>query len=189
MKELIVVEGKNDAQVIRRALGDVEILWTDGFGLTEAALQYIAQAAQRQGVIVLTDPDTAGEHIRARIRRAVPAAKHLYLSQQAAGKAGDIGVENASPEEIRRLFAHLRQARGNDPGSQPGMAEVFTLPDLLAYGLAGCLGAAERRRALGHTLGLGDANAKTLLARLNRLGVGRAELAEALEEIEHGKRA
>jgi hypothetical protein len=33
--ELIVVEGKNYSHAVRRALGKVDVIWTEGYGLTE----------------------------------------------------------------------------------------------------------------------------------------------------------
>lgn len=82
VEELIVVEGKNDAHAVRRALGNVDVLWTEGYGLTQEKLLYIAEMAKRRGVIVFTDPDSVGEQIRERIRRYVPEAKHVYLSKK-----------------------------------------------------------------------------------------------------------
>jgi len=179
IKELIIVEGKNDAQAVRRALGAVDVMWTEGFGLTDEKLEYIAKMAERQGVIVLTDPDTAGEQIRERIRRRVPGAKHVYLSKTCTRANGDIGVENAAPEEIRRAFAHIREG---------GREEIrFEYADLLKAGLVGQPASQARRRALGRILGLGDANAKQFLHRLNRFGVNPLEFWKAVEEIDHGE--
>ena len=107
IKELIVVEGKNDAHVVRLALGDVDILWTEGYGLSKKKLDYIAEMANRQGVIVFTDPDTVGEQIRNRIRKYVPLAKHTYLTRKAATKQGDIGVENADSSAAAGLLLGL----------------------------------------------------------------------------------
>lgn len=77
IKELIVVEGKNDAHAVRQALGEVDIIWTEGYGLTKKKLDYIEEMAKRNGVIVFTDPDTVGEQIRNRIRTQVPQGKSV----------------------------------------------------------------------------------------------------------------
>ncbi len=179
IKELIVVEGKNDAQAVRRALGPVDVMWTEGYGLTKDKLDYIAAMAQRQGVIVLTDPDTVGEQIRERICRRAPEAKHVYLTQAVARLNGDIGVENALPEEIRKAFAQVRQA---GPGNEMVSGALFSMLDLLASGLAGKPDAAASRARVGRSLGIGEANAKQFLHRLNRFGVARAEFWRAVRE-------
>lgn len=176
IEELIVVEGKNDAQAVRRALGSVDILWTDGYGLTSEKLQYIKEMAARRGVIVLTDPDSVGEQIRERIRRTVPEAKHVYLSKNKARSKDDrdIGVENASPEDIQRAFQLIQK-------EYPELEEpIFTMNDLVKAGLVGFSDSAQKRRRVGQILGLGDANAKQFLHRLNRFRISREDFENAL---------
>jgi ribonuclease M5 len=181
IKELIVVEGKNDAHAVRQALGEVDIIWTEGYGLSKKKLNYIAEMANRQGVIVFTDPDTVGEQIRNRIRAYVPQAKHTYLNRKAATKQGDIGVENATPHEIRRAFAHIQQEKET-------LVENFTIEDLFLVGLAGSRRASEYRLVIGRKLGIGDTNAKQFLHRLNRFGISRESFFQAIEEVRHGER-
>ncbi|EHQ87290.1 ribonuclease M5 [Desulfosporosinus youngiae] len=182
IKELIVVEGKNDAHAVRLALGEVDVIWTDGYGLTKKTLEYISEMAKRQGVIVFTDPDTVGEQIRNRIRTYVPQAKHVYLTRKAATKKGDIGVENAALQEIRNAFAHIKQDQGTS-------GEEFTIEDLVLMGLAGSAKASEYRVTLGRKLGIGDSNAKQFLHRLNRFGITRQEFLQAIEEVQCGERS
>jgi len=180
IEELIVVEGKNDAQAVKRALGEVDVIWTEGYGLSEAKLTYIEAMAQRRGVIVFTDPDSVGEQIRERIRKRVPMAKHVYLAGKEARKLGDIGVENATPEAIRRAFAHIQREQASNKGE-------ISSGDLVKAGLAGRPGSAEKRLAVGQKLGLGDTNAKQFLHRLNRFGITIEQFWQAVEEIDHGK--
>jgi len=182
IQELIVVEGKNDAQAVRRALGPVDVLWTEGFGLTEAKLNYIAQMAAKRGVIVLTDPDTAGRQIREQIRERVPEAKHVFLPRQSAVRDRDIGVEHASPEALREAFARVLA----EPKAEPHGQAQFEMQDLIKAGLAGAPAAAVLRSRLGRRLGLGDTNAKQLVHRLNRFGISREEFRLVVEEIRNG---
>lgn len=193
IEELIVVEGKNDAHAVRRALGEVEILWTEGYGLTQEKLNYISEMAKRRGVIVLTDPDSVGEQIRERIQRHVPEVKHVYLSKKEARskRDDDIGVENASPEEIRRAFEHIRSNKdslGQHRVEQNDWTEVFLVNDLFEAGLTGSSASSERRLAVGRKLGIGDTNAKKFLQRLNRFGISRLEFEQAVREVTHGER-
>lgn len=178
IRELIIVEGKNDAHIVRQALGDVDIIWTEGYGITDEKFKYIEEMAMRQGVIVFTDPDTAGEQIRERIRRRVPGAKHVFLSKKAALKDKDIGVENAGVEEIRRVFANIQKDRLKLTADDP-----VTLQDIAEAGLAGQPLAAEKRFVLGRYLGIGDANAKQFLHRLNRFGISREQFWNSVKEV------
>lgn len=185
IEELIVVEGKNDAQAVRRALGEVDILWTDGYGLTQEKLRYIGEMALRRGVIVLTDPDSVGEQIRERIRRVVPEAKHVYLSKKDARSKDDkdIGVENAAPEDIRRAFEFIHAEHTTELNSD----SIFNMNDLVRTGLVGFPNSAEKRRRVGHILGLGDTNAKQFLHRLNRFQITRKAFEEAQLEVGSGR--
>ena len=63
-------------------------------------------------------------------------------------------------------------------------AEIFSMSDLMAHGLTGTEDAALRRARLGCRLGLGFANAKTFLRRLNTYGVTREEFTSAIEELQ-----
>lgn len=67
VKELIVVEGKKDAEIVLRAFPTADVMITHGWGLTKAQGAALKTAHHRRGVIVLTDPDWAGEQIRRRL--------------------------------------------------------------------------------------------------------------------------
>ena len=207
--EIIVVEGRDDTAAVRRAV-DAVTIETHGFGIREETWQMIDKAYRTKGIIVFTDPDTAGEQIRRRILARFPDAKEAFLDQERAAKAGDIGIENASPEAIREALekVHARIQRGSekaggDPcgGDQPGAEEAgtcqsdqpgaeeagttedcFTAQDLFRWGLDGVPGAAQRRRKVGTRLGIGQTTAKTFLHRLNRFGITREEIENALAE-------
>ncbi len=181
IEEIIVVEGRDDTAAIRCAV-DAVTIETHGFGIREETWDLIARAYESKGIIVFTDPDTAGEQIRRRILARFPDAKEAFLDQARAEKAGDIGIENASPESIREALSKVH-------GGMPDVADAaedfgeFTPADLFAWGLDGMPGAAKRRSELGKKLGIGQATAKTFLQRLNRFGISREEIEAALDCI------
>lgn len=184
--EIIVVEGRDDTAAIRQAV-DAVTIETHGFGIREETWTMIETAYRTKGIIVFTDPDTAGEQIRRRILERFPDAQEAFLDQSQAEKDGDIGIENASPEAIRQALAKAHgPAGGTVPTEACGTAgdEAFTTADLFSWGLDGVAGAAKRRRELGQRLGIGKATAKTFLQRLNRFGISREEIEGALGELE-----
>ncbi|MDR1962042.1 MAG: DUF4093 domain-containing protein [Gracilibacteraceae bacterium] len=180
MRELIVVEGRGDAEALRRALGDAEILWTEGFGLTAAKLAYIRRAAAERGVIICTDPDHAGEMIRAKLDRRVAGLRHVYLPQAAARnrRGDDIGWEYACPEAIRDAFRQI-QLTPEQTGETP---EPLEMTDLTKWGLAGSEASRKLRYATGRLLGLGECNAKQFLLRINRFQITRQEIEAAVNQ-------
>jgi len=179
--EIVVVEGKRDVTAVQRAV-DADCITTGGWRLGPRVLANLEAAYARRGLVILTDPDRAGEKIRARLSARFPGAKHAFIPQpaatlvNAAGCAVDIGVEQAPPEAIR---AALDKAR---PAVREKRQE-FTTADLIQADLAGSPAAAARRAALGAALGLGYANAKQFLRRLNSYGVTREEYMAALASL------
>lgn len=176
IKEIIVVEGKDDVSAVKKAV-DAEVIVTGGFALTESTMKQIQAAAERRGVIIFTDPDFAGEKIRKIISSKIPGCKHAFLPREKAVKDGDIGIENASSESI---ISALEKARGETLERR----REFTQQDLIANHLVGSDGASYRRDLLGKILGIGYGNAKQLLNRLNNYGITRQEFIEAIKSLE-----
>ena len=176
IKEVIVVEGKNDIAAVKRAV-EADCLATGGCGLQPFRLDQIAKAANKRGIIILTDPDSAGERIRRKLGERFPQARHAFIPRESAMANGDIGIEQASPESIR---AALNKARCQELVAEP----QFTWSDLIKAGLTGTPEAALRREALGELLGIGYANTKTFFHRLNTYGVTREEFTDSVMKLE-----
>ena len=155
IKETIVVEGRDDTTAVKRSV-DALTIETHGYGIRPETWELIAQAYEKTGIIVFTDPDHAGEQIRRRIIERFPNAKEAFLDKESAEKDGDIGIENASPEDIESTLAKAQAAKADAEET------AFT----------------ERRRAVGMRLGVGFANSKTFLARLNKFGIKREQIDE-----------
>jgi ribonuclease M5 len=176
IKEVIVVEGRDDITAVKRAV-EAEVIAVGGFGINAKVIEKIKEAQRRQGVIILTDPDFAGEKIRKIISKRVPDAKHAYIPRAEGTKDGDIGVENASPETIIR-------ALNNAKFELKEKREEFTMEDLFFFKLTGDNKSRERREAFGKELGIGYGNANQFLSRLNNYGVTREEFVQAARKIE-----
>jgi ribonuclease M5 len=171
IKELIVVEGKNDAAAVKKAV-TADIIITSGFGITKQTLELIRKAVQKQGVIILTDPDFMGEKIRRIIADKVKGVKHAFIPAEDAEYENDIGVENASPEAILKALS-MAKAESGDKRIE------FTIADMVEYGLTGLQESAKTRARLGAALGIGYANSKQFLNRLNVYGISREEFEAA----------
>ncbi|TBL69010.1 ribonuclease M5 [Paenibacillus thalictri] len=176
IKEIIVVEGKDDTSAIKRAL-EAETIETGGSAINAQIIRRIKLAQERRGVIVFTDPDHAGERIRKIISSKVPGCKHAFLARELAQKGEDIGVENASPEAIREALAHVRtdyKAETSEIGWE----------DLIEAGLIVHPQAAARRLAMGKLLGIGYCNGKQFYNRCRMFQISREEFELAAEQIE-----
>lgn len=175
LKEVLVVEGKMDVVAVGKAL-EADCIITEGFNLKPAALDSIEKAYRKRGIIILTDPDSAGERIRRFLTKRFPEAKHAFVPREDATANNDIGIEQASPEAIRAALAKVRTMDWTPSNEFSGV-------DLLRAGISGSPAASEKRAKLGAILGIGYANAKTFLLRLNHYGITREEFEKALSEL------
>ena len=208
---LIVVEGSNDQRAVERAVAPRRGCWILKGSYDAAAGHYdvpdvvIAKlaAAANDGVrvVVLTDSDVAGRQMRGVVVREVPSALHAFLgthlssakTDTATHKAGNVGVEHASVEDIRTAVAQARPA-ASAGGSAGVSRREFDRDDLEKWGLCGPPvgapdpkwsafgGVTERRRLVGEYLGVGDCDAKQLVRQLN-LFFTREEANAAIEAL------
>lgn len=177
IKEVIVVEGRDDVAAVKRAV-EAEVIAVGGFGINSKVISKIKEAQERQGVIVLTDPDFAGEKIRKIISKRVQGIKHAYISREEGSKEGDIGVENASPEAIidalNKAHCETKEKR-----------EEFTMQDMYFFRLTGNEEASARRARLGKLLGIGYGNGAAFVSRLNNFGISKEEFVQAIKKIDN----
>ena len=174
IKEVLVVAGKMDIVAIDKAV-EADCIITGGFSLKPKTLDDIEKAYKKRGIIILTDPDCAGERIRKFLAKRFPEAKHAFVPKEDATANDDIGIEQASPEAIRTALEKVRTLDWNPTNE-------FTSADLIMNGLSGSNASSERRAVIGAKLGIGYANAKTFLTRLNHYGVTREEFEKAISE-------
>jgi ribonuclease M5 len=176
IKEVIVVEGRDDITAVKQAV-DAEVIAVGGFGINAKVIERIKDAQKRKGVIVLTDPDFAGEKIRNIISKRVKGIKHAYIAQEDGIKGDDIGVENAKPEVI---IEALNRARV----SEEEYKEIYKSEDMFNFKLTGYNDSKKRRIMLGKELGIGYGNANQILNRLNKYSIDREEFISAINKIE-----
>ena len=161
IREAVVVEGRYDKNALSQVV-DTLILETAGFGIFKDRDQMalLRRAAERRGLIVLTDSDGYGKERRKKQR----------------GREGKLGVEGMPPQvliqSLRRAGATFLEEGGTCAPS-PGLTKA----DLYAAGLSGRPDSGARRLALLRRLELPEhLTANGLLAVLNACyGAGEAE--------------
>ena len=172
IKEIIVVEGRDDEQRVKRAL-DCEVICTGGIYFSAKLLKRLKKIDQDRGIIILTDPDYAGNKIRKRINDFIPNAKNAFISQDLCIKDEDIGIENAKEEDIKIAIEN----------AHPSMIDSkneYTMDDMIYYGLVG-EGSKSLRIKVGKILNIGYGNAKSFLRMLNNYNISREKLEEAIK--------
>ena len=179
IKEVIVVEGKDDTKRIQQAV-DADTIETRGSAVPDETLQLIEKVARTRGIIVFTDPDFSGEKIRKIIAAAVPNAKHAFI-RKAQGvptrSHGSLGVEHASREAIREALSHVYT-------EDDSAVELISAQELREHQLMGSPRAKRRREYLGEKLGIGYVNGKQLAHRLRMFGISKADFLKAVKEMD-----
>ena len=179
IKEVIVVEGKNDTMKINQAV-DAYTIETNGSAINQETLDQIAHAKDKRDVIIFTDPDYPGERIRRIVDEKVPGCKHAFLTQNEArdkkSKKNNLGIENASIETIKQALSRVYEVE------QQSEMQI-TKNDLIKYGLIGSSRSKERRQALGESLRIGYANGKQLLKRLSMFNISKDNFIKEIEVI------
>ena len=184
--KVIVVEGKYDA--IRLAnLVDAAILRTEGFGVFKdhEKQELLRTLAEKRGLLVLTDGDSAGMLIRNYIRGLVPAEQitdvyvpDLYGKEKRKdkpSKEGKLGVEGI-PDDI--LIDALQKAGVTGEGdvpSEPSDRRPITRLDFYRDGLSGGPNSKAKRLALQKALGLPERMTGKQLIRIINMMVSYYE--------------
>lgn len=179
VKEVIIVEGKDDCIKVRQAV-DADTIKTNGSAINQETLQQIKYAKEKRGAIIFTDPDYQGDRIRSIIDEAVPGCKHAFLTQdEARGNPSNnksLGVEHASIRAIQKALNGVYETYSPDQTK-------IDQQDLMIHGLIGGSGAKERRKRLGEILQIGQTNGKQLLKRLTMFQITQQQLLDAMDDV------
>ena len=161
LTQCVTVEGKYDKQKLSRIL-DATILATNGFRIFKdrEMRRLIQTLAEQNGIIILTDSDSAGFKIRNHIKSFVPARQitNVYIPEIAGkekrkreiSKEGLLGVEGI-PDEI--ILKALMQA-GITPEHKTTSGCKITKLDLYEDGFSGGPDSAAYRKLLLQYLNL-----------------------------------
>ncbi|SHG75523.1 ribonuclease M5 [Ornithinibacillus halophilus] len=187
VKEVIVVEGKDDTTKIKLAV-EADTIETNGSAINKRTLQQIKHANEKRGVIIFTDPDYPGERIRQIINNHVPGCKHAFLTQDKARakypENKSLGIEHASIESIQKALQDVYELMEAEESQ-------ISKEELINYQLIGSPDSSRRRERLGELLQIGHTNGKQLLKRLTMFQISKKQFKEAVNQLEqeefHGR--
>ena len=157
----IIVEGKYDKITLENII-DAPIFKTDGFAIfknTEKRM-LIKQLAEKKGIIVMTDSDSAGNLIRAHLKSIVgedriinvyiPQIKGREKRKYVSSKEGFLGVEGMTEEAVLKAL----EKSGVFAETSARQREKITKQQLFALGLSGNENAKQKREEAAKNLGL-----------------------------------
>ena len=173
IEPLLVVEGATDVAFLQSFL-DADFVITNGSEVSRETIDYLKAVKKSREIVVLTDPDFPGQRIRNILDQEIPGLLHAFIPKEKAIKKHKVGVAESDPQTILEALKFALEAPHREKGN-------LTMQDLYELSLNGCLEASQNRKKLSESLHLGHNNAKSLLKRLNILGITKAEIPEVLK--------
>lgn len=178
LKEAVIVEGRYDKIKLSECIIS-PIIETGGFRVfkDKERQELIRAIADRRGILVMTDVDSAGFVIRNFLRGIVPEDRifHAYIPTVAgkekrkaeASKEGILGVEGVDREA---LIDAIRKSGAHIEGDDTAVGGEITKTDFYEYGLTGSENAARYREKVLLSLGLPKyLTANAMIAAVNCL--------------------
>ncbi len=192
IKETIVVEGKFDKERLK-GITDAPIICTGGFSLytNKNIINSIRKMAEKTGIIVLTDSDSAGFRIRNYIKQFVGkrgVVKHAYIPsiegkerrKRVPGKEGLIGVEGMTEEDLLKILETVVTVE--ETASEADIKPI-TKAMFFEEGLSGKDDSFQKRRQLAKVLGLPVRISANAMLDLLNSAIGYDEYKKALEIV------
>ena len=174
---IVVVEGKYDRIKLAGIL-DATVICTDGFGIfkNEGLKKTLRALAEKRGLLILTDSDSAGFLIRSHIKGFVSEGeiKNVFIPdvfgkekrKSAPSKEGKLGVEGMDRELLENA---LKKAGIVEEKTSPNAKKVLK-SDLFEDGISGGADSKAKRTRLLKELGLPERmSANALLETVNAL--------------------
>ncbi len=160
---ILVVEGKSDYNIIRKISKEVEIFITGGLGLDDKKIQDLKNISKNHNkkIVVLTDPDVPGEIIRNKIEEKIDNVYHLYANKDLANKNKNIGIENMSIEDIKKIFS-------NKLYKKEKLNKKYTISDLINIGI---YNDKKKRMEFCNKHSISYGNNKKVLRQINNYGI------------------
>ncbi len=159
IRETIVVEGRYDKNTVLQAV-DANVIETNGFGIftDSEKTKLLKRLAEKRGLIILTDSDSAGFLIRNHLKGTLSGLniKHAYIPdikgkerrKTAPSSEGKLGVEGMSKDVIISALRRAGATFDDEASGDEKAHEPITKTDMYMLGLSGREGSIQKRRQL-----------------------------------------
>lgn len=192
IKEAVIVEGKYD-KIKLSSIIDAPIITTDGFRIfkDKEKQRFIRSLAEKRGILILTDSDSAGLMIRSFLGSTIKKEyiRHAYIPElfgkekrkSEASAEGLLGVEGVSAEVITKA---LEKAGifSDDITEKP--SDPITKIDLYDDGFFGKDNCTEKRKLLLQKASLPSKLSTNALVEMLNVFMTREEYKNLVKEIE-----
>ncbi|MGL4617156.1 MAG: ribonuclease M5 [Mycoplasmoidaceae bacterium] len=105
IKEVILVEGKNDSKKIKKIFPNIETFETNGYDITESKINLIKKINETRGIICFLDPDRVGKKIRDILIKEIPNLNHAFITiDDIDSKSKKKGIAEAKDDSINKAL-------------------------------------------------------------------------------------
>ena len=193
IKEAVIVEGKYD-KIKLSAIIDTVIIETDGFAVfkDKEKQKFIRFLAEKRGIIIMTDSDSAGFKIRNFINGITKCEniKNVYIPdiygkekrKTEMSKEGKLGVEGMKPEII---LSALEKAGVLCDENEKTESHEITHTDFFEDGISGGENSSEIRKALAKQLDLPERISSSALLKIINVYMTYDEYKEAVKTVKN----
>ncbi len=186
LDSVVLVEGKYD-KIRLSNIVDATIMTTDGFRIfkDKEKMALLRALAEKNGIIIITDSDSAGQFIRARLKGYIdpryiknvylPAIKGKEKRKEKPSREGFLGVEGTDDEIIRQALISFATEK-KDRKTPITKAELYTL------GLSGD-GSTALRAAVKEKLSLPQSLSTNAFLEAVNILYTKEEFIKTVEEV------
>jgi ribonuclease M5 len=172
---LYVVEGQHDVAKLRMIDSEIETWVTYGNQFNDERLSQLLKLSESYEIVLLLDPDGAGERIRKRLIAKLPEVQQIFIPRdKALSPQGKIGIEHVDIKTLKEYLKNKKVANVS--------RETWTIADLFELNLMGNKQASLIRQKLSDRLGLPYANGKSFCRILNQFNISKKQV---LEQVKH----
>ncbi len=191
IKQAVIVEGRYDKIRLSNII-DAVIVPVNGFSVFKdrETAELIKTLARKNGIVILTDSDSAGFKIRTKIREIargcevinvyIPDLKGKERRKREPSKEGLLGVEGIDDKTLVEAF---RKAGVFAENSDLPKADPITKADLLDFGVVGGENSGLKRKALQKALGLPERLSANLLLEILNVMYTREEFLKVVSDF------
>ena len=170
---VLVVEGSSDEAFLSSFI-DSLFVKTQGYAIDDDEIDFLKHSNKH--ILVLTDPDEAGNTIRKRIHELIGNCTDVYVSLSECNKNKKHGVAECKKEEIIKVLSEFFT-------NSNSFSHKYNLNVIKSFGID----SKAKRIEFCKKLHLGKCNSKTMIRRLNYLDVNIIDVQRVSEAINGNK--
>lgn len=190
---VIIVEGKYD-KIKLSSVVDALIIETNGFGIfkDKEKTALIKSLAEKRGIVVLTDSDSAGFLIRNHLKSVIDPKyiTHAYIPdvygkekrKEHCSKEGKLGVEGIDIKTLKEVFRKAGVTAYET--TQKNNRREITRSDFYDFGLSGRDNSAKKRKKLQARLKLPEHLSQNELLKVLNCVTDYYEFEETMKSID-----